>query len=240
MKKFSLKSNQISVASIAGAALLVALVAALSFWAFSQIETSSAARNQTYSLIVRTDALLNDLSEADAGQLRYLLTGNEAFLAPYVAVRDRIGSQLVELRPIASSSAARGHLDAMSSIATAKLAHLSYAIELRRSQEMTALLAAESREQGKRLMDSFRAEVRGLVRIEEGTLAQQDAEIQSSMKPLEGMEGAIIVDLENAGRAMTGAIVPRGGQYYFYKLMGGPPAVSAAREAFVGYVKAKP
>ena len=184
MKKFSLKSNQISVASIAGAALLVALVAALSFWAFSQIETSSVARKQAYSLIVRTDALLYDLSEADAGQLRYLLTGNEAFLGPYVAVRDRIGSQLIELRPLTSSSAARGHLDAMSSMATAKLAHLSYAIELRRSQEMTALLAAESREQGKRLMDSFRAEVRSLVQIEEGTLALQDAEIQSSMRRL--------------------------------------------------------
>ena len=172
------------VAPLIGAALLVALVAALSFWAFDQIETSSAARQQTFRLIVRADALLSDLADAETGQRGYSLTGNEAFLEPYLAVRDRIGGQLNELRPLASGSTARNHLDAMVTLAAAKLAHLSQTIELRRRHEMTALLAAESSGRGKQLMDSFRTEMRSLIRIEEGALAQQDVEIQSSMRRL--------------------------------------------------------
>jgi PAS domain S-box-containing protein len=182
--KLTLNANYRIIASIAGAALLVVMVAVLSFWAFSQIETSSAARKQTFSLIVRAGALLSDLADAETGQRGYSLTGNEAFLESYLAVRDHIGSQLTELRPLASTSAALKHLDAMAPLAAAKMAHMSHAIELRRRHEMTALLAAEGSGVGKRLMDSFRAEMRSLIQIEEGALAQQDAEIQSSMRRL--------------------------------------------------------
>jgi PAS domain S-box-containing protein len=177
-------ANYRTLAALAGAALLVVLVAVLSFWAFSQIETSSAARKQTFSLIVRADALLNDLADAETGQRDYLLTGDEAFLQPYTAVRERIGGQLTELRPLASGSAAVARLDAMAPLLTAKLAHLSQTIDLRRRQEMNAVLAAESSGQGKRLMDSFHVETRSLIQIEEGELARQDAVIQSSMRRL--------------------------------------------------------
>jgi hypothetical protein len=65
------------------------------------------------------------------------------------------------------------------------------------------------------------------------------AAVQESIKPLPGgPEGAVIVELENAGKALTGAIVPRDGQWFFYKLMGGTAAVTAAREAFINYCKA--
>lgn len=67
-----------------------------------------------------------------------------------------------------------------------------------------------------------------------------DATIQAGIKPLEGgPEGATIVDLENAGRALIGAIVPRDGKYYFFKLMGGTPAVASARESFIVFVRGK-
>ena len=49
---------------------------------------------------------------------------------------------------------------------------------------------------------------------------------------------SIIVDLENNSRSLTGAIVRRGGNWYFYKLTGGAAAVAAAREEFINYCKA--
>lgn len=70
-----------------------------------------------------------------------------------------------------------------------------------------------------------------------------DAAIAALIKPLPGgPEGAIMTDLANEGkgRALIGAIVPRGGRYYFYKLFGGTAAVAAAREAFINYCKAGP
>lgn len=51
---------------------------------------------------------------------------------------------------------------------------------------------------------------------------------------------AVLIDLKNEGRALLGAVVPRGGKWWFYKLLGDEPAVNAAREAFVGLAKTAP
>jgi hypothetical protein len=72
-----------------------------------------------------------------------------------------------------------------------------------------------------------------------GLPAADEAALKESAKPIPGApEGAVSVDLENNGRALTGAIVPRGGKWFFYKLMGDSAAVAAAREAFITYCKA--
>lgn len=67
-----------------------------------------------------------------------------------------------------------------------------------------------------------------------------DATVQASAKPLEGgPAGAIFVELANNGQGFLGAIVPRGGEWYFYKLVGGAPAVAAARESFIVFARAQ-
>ena len=66
-----------------------------------------------------------------------------------------------------------------------------------------------------------------------------DAAVAALAKPIEGgPAGAVYVELENQGRSLIGAIVPRGGAWYFYKLTGGSAAVAAAREDFISYCKA--
>jgi hypothetical protein len=51
---------------------------------------------------------------------------------------------------------------------------------------------------------------------------------------------AKLVTLTNENRAMFGAIVPRQGQWWFYKFVGDAPAVNAEREAFVQFAKSQP
>ena len=69
-----------------------------------------------------------------------------------------------------------------------------------------------------------------------GLPALDAAVLAGSIKPLpNGPEGAVMVDLENAEQALTGAIVPRGGKWFFYKLMGDTAAVNASRDAFVKF-----
>jgi hypothetical protein len=61
-----------------------------------------------------------------------------------------------------------------------------------------------------------------------------DAAVAQLAKPLPGApEGSLIVDLQNENRAMVGAIVPLGGNWWFLKLTGDAPAVASAREDFV-------
>ena len=67
-----------------------------------------------------------------------------------------------------------------------------------------------------------------------------DDEVAKLAQPLAGVEGAVIVDLKNDARALTGAIVPHDGQWFFIKLLGDAPAVASAREAFVVFVTKLP
>jgi CHASE2 domain-containing sensor protein len=51
----------------------------------------------------------------------------------------------------------------------------------------------------------------------------------------------ILVDMvnPNSHRQLIGAIVPRGGQWFFYKLMGDADAVAPQKEAFIGFAKSE-
>lgn len=49
------------------------------------------------------------------------------------------------------------------------------------------------------------------------------------------LSGAILVNLTNESLQVVGAIVPRGSQWFFYKLIGNSPAVAAQKEAFVRF-----
>jgi len=179
-----LKTSLKIAALLVGAAALVALGVVASFWAFRQTEDAAAARKHSYDLINRADDLLSALKDAETGQRGYLLTGDEAFLQPYLAVRDSVEGQLEELRRRTLISAAKKHLEALGPLITAKMAELSRVIELRRTQDMSAALSAVSGGQGKRLMDSIRVEMTGFIQIQNGAVALHDAQFQSNMRRL--------------------------------------------------------
>jgi len=179
-----LKTTHKAVVLFAGAALLVALGAVISFSAFKQIEATAAARKHTFVVLSRADDLLSALRDAETGQRGFLLTGEESFLEPYAAVHDGISGRLKELRQLTQIPAARKHLDALTPLVDAKLAEMAHVIELRRNKETAAVLKVVSGGQGRRLMDSIRVEMSGFTEIEQGALAQHDAEFQSNMRRL--------------------------------------------------------
>jgi len=179
-----LKATHKIVASLAIAALLVALGVVASFWAFRQIKEAADAREHTLVVIQSANEFLSALIDAETGQRGYLLTGDEAFLEPYLAVRDSVSGRLEKLQQLTLTSAAHKHLDTLAPLMDAKLAEMSHVIELRRDNGMTVVLAVVGSGQGKRLMDSIRAEMRSFIQIEESALARQDAAFQSNMRYL--------------------------------------------------------
>jgi len=64
-----------------------------------------------------------------------------------------------------------------------------------------------------------------------------ESSLPANVKPLDGANGAVLVDLKNEARALLGAIVPREGQWFFYKLLGDVAAVEGAREQFVAFAR---
>ncbi|MEI6422903.1 MAG: PAS domain S-box protein, partial [Lentisphaerota bacterium] len=162
--------------------LMVALGVGVSFWAFRQVRETADARKHTFIVLNGADDLLSALKDAETSMRGYLLTGDEAFLEPYLEMRDRIRGQLEKLRQLTLIDAACKHLDAMVPLVDASLVHISNAIELYRKHDVAAAVDLVRSGAGKRLMDTIRAEIKSYIRIEEGALAQHDAEFQSDMR----------------------------------------------------------
>ena len=184
-----MKSTNKITASLIGAVLLItiAMVLVSSFRAFSQIEEATKARKHASLVVFHAEELLSELKNAETGQRGYLLTGDKAFLEPYLAVRDSISGHLKELHQLTAISAARKHLDAVAPLTDAKLAEMSHVIELRRKNDMTAVLATVSSGKGKRLMDSIRAEMKSFIQIEEDALARHEADLQTNLRRMFGI-----------------------------------------------------
>jgi len=68
-----------------------------------------------------------------------------------------------------------------------------------------------------------------------------EAALPKQITPLDpARPQAFLVDLTNNDRRLVAAVVPRGGQWFFYKLMGGAAAVAPEKDAFVAFVKSEP
>lgn len=68
-----------------------------------------------------------------------------------------------------------------------------------------------------------------------------EATLGESVTPMEDAgAGAVFVELKGPKQALLGAVVPRDGSYWFYKLMGDPAAVLPQKDAFRGFAKSKP
>ena len=170
------------VVLLVGALLLIAVV--VSFWTYRQIGRFADARMHTLIALNNASELISHLLDAETSQRGYLLTGDEAFLEPYLRGCNNISPHLEALRSITSISAAQQHLDTMIPLIDAKLAHMSRNIELRRNQGIAAAQAAVGSAQGRRLMDSIRVEMDSFIQIHQVALAKYDAEFKLNMRHL--------------------------------------------------------
>ena len=68
-----------------------------------------------------------------------------------------------------------------------------------------------------------------------------EADLPSLVSPLDPADSqGMLVDMANHNQRLVGAIVPREGRYWFYKLMGDVGAVAPEKDAFIAFAKSKP
>lgn len=68
-----------------------------------------------------------------------------------------------------------------------------------------------------------------------------EAELRSLATPLDSaLSNAVLVDMTNSTQQLLGAIVPRTGQWWFYKLLGDAAVVAPERENFIRFAKSAP
>ena len=179
-----MKMSHKIIALFCSATLLLMLGVVLSFLTFKQIQDAAAVRKHTYTILDGAEVLLSELRDAETGQRGYLLTGDPAFLQPYLKVRDNILPHLQTLRAITLVAAAQQHLAIIAPLVDAKLLEMSSVLALQGDHERSAALAMVRNGSGKQLMDSIRAEMHSFIDIEQAVLAQREEDFQSSMRKL--------------------------------------------------------
>jgi PAS domain S-box-containing protein len=152
-----LSATQKLVALLAAAVLVVGLMVLASFQAFTQIEDGTSTRRNAYELLVRANALMRDVTEAEAAQRSLVGTGKEALPQPSLAVSIR--TQLGEMRPLISSEVAAKHLAAIVPLVDDAMTHLP----------------------------QLRAGMGEFILLEGRLLEQRDADFQASMRRLFGL-----------------------------------------------------
>ncbi|WP_119153509.1 sensor histidine kinase [Caldimonas tepidiphila] len=125
----------------------------------------------THQVIGQLESTLRSLTEAEAAQRVYLLTGDEAELQPFEAASRELEAHLEALaRLTADNPRQQQRLPALRSAAAARLQSLAEAAALRREGDLRGALALV-RDRGRVLMGEVRAQIAAL-RQEEDRLLQ--------------------------------------------------------------------
>jgi C4-dicarboxylate-specific signal transduction histidine kinase len=186
------------------AILLVGVVLTLIYSLYQQASVAKNQRSSTHVVIDTAQALLSAMIDAETGQRGYLLTGDEHFLQPYLAVSREFEHKLTGLTQLAQSIPdQQQRLTRLRLLAQARLAILEDTIVRYRSGDMEGAIAVVKLARSKALMDDFRLEISGLIQLEERILTEHEAVFNEKFHTLLALIGllsglAVLIALSGA------------------------------------------
>jgi two-component system, cell cycle sensor histidine kinase and response regulator CckA len=151
----------------------VLAVGALSYRDWLEYEQNADSAAQVRDTVERAQQLLLLLTDAETGQRGYLLTGDEAYLAPY---RESV-PQIREIRLYGEDlrSADPADVERLRELVAEKLSELERTIGIRRAGHSDEALAIVRTNQGKQTMDQIRAVAARLISAEDQRLRAREA-----------------------------------------------------------------
>lgn len=95
-----MKTSRLIVVLFGSATLLVAIIVLLAFQAIEQNEQAAVERKQSFVTSDAAGRMLSSIKDAETGQRGYLLTGDKAYLDPYLVALKEIKINLLALRAL--------------------------------------------------------------------------------------------------------------------------------------------
>lgn len=194
------RNSRLILGLISGA--LICLLFALQLYQSRQNSLVRERIGQSYESRAHLDAVLSLLQDVETGQRGYLLTGNPAFLEPYVAAKYRLDPAL---RALQASFADAGYTFVVSEIQKAsreKAAFAEHVIALRRGGNASRAVALVGQGSGQLTMNRIRelvAQLRESEREELSGLLQASSSRAWWGQPLSlGFQGLLLVLLAAA------------------------------------------
>jgi CheY-like chemotaxis protein/CHASE3 domain sensor protein len=166
-------------AGFAAAVVAVILMAGVSYQAQQRSTAAADAVTQGVERIVQVQNVLSSTKDAETGQRGFLLTGDEAYLEPFISGKAAIDGELSRIRVLtADSPEQRQRLDRLQGLISAKLDELLSTITLKRAGKSEEALATVRMDRGKVLMDQIRALVEEMQSVDRTQLAQRQQQWQ--------------------------------------------------------------
>ena len=199
---------------------LVAALAALgvlggvALWQTRRLVDETRSVSHAHESLASIRALSTLLTEAEASQLRYLLTGDTAALIPYRGALVSVSRQLRELARLTTDNARQqdviGHLDP---VIADRLALMRRNVAVREERGIEPAIAGVRSTEVRRARDSIRVLLRGMEREEQRLLAarlgseQQQSRLVGVLLPL--ALGAVVLFVALGGAQVQREIAER-------------------------------
>jgi signal transduction histidine kinase len=185
-------AGRLANASIGARIWRLAILACVALIAFGLVLAWSLERNREANASVeRTRILLRAFStytrgmvDAETGQRGYLLTGDEAYLAPYKEALDNNQSRQALLQSLVSDDAEQQKVQRLSEILDDKLHELAETLQLAHGGDRAAALAIVMAGRGHRAALEFRRLSQDFVDYEEAVLATRAAKADAESKSI--------------------------------------------------------
>jgi methyl-accepting chemotaxis protein len=165
------------VAAFAVPLVVLCLVGALAYRNTSSLETNSAQVVHTYEVLGGLEQITGALKDAETGQRGYLITGQDAYLAPYTAAARRVGGLIDHVAQLtADNPAQQKRVAQLRSLVAAKFDELAETVELRRADGFAAARDVVLTDKGKAVMDQIRAVLTEMEEAESSLLSVRAAD----------------------------------------------------------------
>jgi signal transduction histidine kinase len=165
------------LAAIGGIAAIVLLLGLVTYGGISSGRASRESVVNTHRAIEATQAVLQDLTNAETGQRGFLLTSNERYLEPYHAALDRLAADTTLLRTLVGTDPVQQlELDSLSTAIGEKNTELSRTIDIMRAGGATAARAEVETDRGERAMVRIRELLHNIAVRQELLLDQRVAQ----------------------------------------------------------------
>lgn len=148
---------------------------------YQHIATSYSEQRHTLLVIDLSEDFLSALKDAETGERGYVITGDESFLQPYLAVRESMEDRLHDLQQLVQTDDSRASIQELGLLLNTKMAHMAQVIALKRSHNDGEALKLITRGRGKELMDGIRLRVKTFIQTEKVTLARHEADYQATL-----------------------------------------------------------
>ena len=175
------------------AALQIGVPALLAFIAWNaylavnhlkRLQTIAALTLESSAIQAELSAVLKDATDMETGQRGYLLTGDPAYLQPYIDAKGRMEMDFVSLRAGLSNRMQREQSveSRLESLAKSKQAEIERSINLRQQGYRHRAFKLVDTNEGKDYMDEIRGIASSLSSAESANFARFDAERAAALK----------------------------------------------------------